>query len=148
MWLTSNLNLFRHLGHLKFPNKLSTVNSSIQLNRLKRVGLNSRHWNHFSICAERMLNHCINKQESREAFGRGWRLNITQWSGEGNVYSRVCLSVHRGFCTRPQLSWTCSNLFNLDLTEQGPSQTCWNVFTMKPALSTSRWLALDGNSFL
>ena len=45
----------------------------------------------------------------------------------------VCLSIHRGGgCTSPQLpSPTCSNLFNLDLTVQGPfPRACSNLFTM------------------
>ena len=37
-------------------------------------------------------------------------------------------------CRESQLSHTCSNLFNLDLTVQGHPQTCLNLFIMKHKL--------------
>ena len=94
-----------------------------------------------------------------------------QRSGESNVFSRVCPSVSHfvqrwglnlkspvpappsaqdplprtRLCPHPR---TCSNLFNCDLTVQGPSRIRSNLFPMKYVLSKSGRLAFDWNTFL
>ena len=65
---------------------------------------------------------------------------------KGNVFSRVCHSVHGDPCTEPfPPRLTCSNL---NLTVQESPLTCSNLFTEKYGQLSSGRLAFDRNTFL
>ena len=73
-----------------------------------------------------------------------WLLSLVK-KGCGKVMFSV-MSVCSGGSLQRVLAKTCSNLFNLDLTVQGPLTlpwTCSNLFTMKHGLSASGQLAFQ-----